>query len=472
MYDVVIIGAGVTGAMTARELSRFNLSVCILEKENDVAMGATKANSAIVHAGFDAKVDSKKAEMNVKGSEMMETVAKELGVKYKRNGSLVVAYDDEQAETIKELYERGIKNGVQDLEIIDSDEIKRKEPNISDKAVLALWAPTGAIICPYELTIAAVGNAMDNGVELIRNFEVKSINKENDVFVISSDNEEVEARYVVNAAGLFADDIAAMVGDNSFNIHPRKGEYMLLDKENAGFVNTTVFGVPSKKGKGILVSPTVDNNIILGPTAVDMEDKTNKETTIEGLDSVMSSALECFPTVPLRSVITSFTGLRAVGDSGDFIIEESKACKNFINAAGIESPGLSSAPAIAEYIRDLLKDSGLVLEEKEDFNPIREHKYRDASEEEKNEMIKKNSKYGRIICRCEGISEGEILDALRQNPKALDLDSVKRRTRSGMGKCQGGFCTPYITDIISKELGISPYEVTKFGKGSNLLVEK
>ena len=313
---------------------------------------------------------------------------------------------------------------------------------------------------------------MDNGAELIRNFEVKSILKENDIFKISSEDMTVEARYVVNAAGLFADEIAEFVGDNSFKIHPRKGEYMLLDKENAGFVNTTVFGVPSKKGKGILVSPTVDNNIILGPTAVDMEDKTNKETTIEGLDSVMTSAVDCFPNVPLRSVITSFTGLRAVGDRGDFIIEESEVCKNFINVAGIESPGLSSAPAIAEYVCEILRDCGLKPDVNEKFNPIRKHKYRDATEEEKNEMIKKNSKYGRIICRCEGISEGEILDALRENPKALDLDSVKRRTRSGMGKCQGGFCTPYITDIISKELGISPYEVTKFGKGSNLLMKK
>ncbi|MBR3966041.1 MAG: NAD(P)/FAD-dependent oxidoreductase [Clostridia bacterium] len=463
MYDVAIIGAGVVGGMIARELSRYNLRTVILEKENDVAMGATKANSAIVHAGFDAKVGSLKAKLNVKGSEMMEQVAKELGVKYKRNGSLVIGFSDEDLETIKELYERGTKNGVRDLAILDREQLREIEPNIGKKATCALHAPTGAIICPYELTVASIGNAMDNGAELITSFEVTSINRENGAYEICSKDQTVSARYVVNAAGVYSDAVAKMVGDDTFTVHPRRGEYILLDKECGTLVSHTIFRTPSKMGKGILVSPTVDGNLITGPTSVDMEDKTDKSTTAEGFAHVIKETAENVEGVPFGKTITSFCGLRAVGSTGDFII--TSPLKGFVNAAGIESPGLSSAPAIAEYIVDILHESGLELHKNKDFNPTRRpmHHFREASIEEKNAIIAKDKSFGKIVCRCETVTEGEILEAIRTNPKPRDLDGVKRRTRSQMGRCQGGFCSPRIVELLSRELGIKYEEVTKFG---------
>lgn len=462
MYDVAIIGAGITGGMIARTLAKYNISICVLEKENDVAMGATKANSAIVHAGFDAKEGSLKARFNVKGSQMMPRVAKELGVKYKNNGSLVIGFDDADRKTIEELYERGCRNGVKGLEILEKDELRGKEPNISDDAICALYAPTGAIICPYELAVAAIGNAMDNGVELKLNFPVLSIESKDGIYEIASENEKVETGFVINAAGLFADEIAKMTGDGSFKIHPRKGEYILLDKECGSLVTHTVFRTPSKMGKGILVSPTVDNNLLLGPTSVDMEDKDDKATTAEGFAKIIKESAENVNGIMLNKSITSFCGLRAVGDSGDFIINSPK--KGFINVAGIESPGLSASPAIAEYVADMLRED-MNLEEKAEYNPIRKpaHYFRDASIEEKNRIIKENKSFGRVICRCETVTEGEIIEAIHTNPGARDLDGVKRRTRAQMGRCQGGFCMPYITEILSRELGIDYESVTKCG---------
>ena len=466
MYDVAIIGAGVVGAMTARKLAAYNLKVCIVEKQNDVAMGATRANSAIVHAGFDAKEGTLKAKLNVKGSEMMEQVTKELGVKYKNNGSLVIGFNDGDTKTIQELYTRGVNNGVKNLKVLDREELKKLEPNISDKAVGALYAPTGAIVCPYELTIAAVGNAMDNGVDLKLNFEVTEIKESANGYNLVSPNETIEAKFIVNAAGVYSDAVANMVGDASFSVHPRRGEYILLDKECGDIVSHTIFRTPSKMGKGILVSPTVDGNLLTGPTSVDMEDKENTATTPEGFAHIIKEAVENVISVPFNKTITSFCGLRAVGSTGDFIITSPK--QGFINAAGIESPGLTASPAIAEYIADMLKEQGLELTEKESYNPIRKpmHYFREASIEEKNEIIKKDKAFGRVICRCETVTEGEILEAIRTNPKPRDLDGVKRRTRAQMGRCQGGFCMPYIVELLAKEMGILYENVTKFGGDS------
>lgn len=466
MYDVTVIGAGVIGGMTARRLSAYNLKVCLLEKENDVAMGATKANSAIVHAGFDAKEGSLKAKFNVKGSEMMAQTAKDLGVKYKNNGSIVIGFNDEDRATLEDLLQRGVDNGVKNLSILEKEELKKLEPNISDNAICALYAPTGAIICPYELTVAAVGNAMDNGAELKLNFEVTDIRKTNDGFEVVSGDEVVKTRCIVNAAGLYADRIAAMVGDTSFDIHPRRGEYILLDKECGDIVSHTIFRTPSKMGKGILVSPTVDGNLLTGPTSVDMEDKEDKATTAEGFAKIIGETCENVEGVPFNKTITSFCGLRAAGSTGDFIINS--PIPGFINLAGIESPGLSASPAIAEYVAEMLAEQGVVLEEKKDYNPTRVamHAFREATIEEKNEVIKKDKSYGKIVCRCEGVTEGEILNAIRTNPRPTDLDGVKRRTRAQMGRCQGGFCSPYIVELLAKEMGV-PYEsVTKSGGGS------
>lgn len=472
MYDVAVIGAGVVGGMIARKLSSYDLEICILEKENDVAMGATRANSAIVHAGFDAKEGSLKALLNVKGSEMMPKIAEELGVKYKNNGSIVIGFNDEDRKTIEELLVRGTKNGVKNLCILEKDELKKREPNISDNVVCALYAPTGSIVCPYELTVAAIGNAMDNGADLELNFKVEKIEDKDGYYCITSGDKTIEARYVVNAAGLYTDEVASMVGDNSFKVHPRRGEYILLDKECGSLVNTTVFRTPSKMGKGILVSPTVDGNLLAGPTSVDMEDKEDNSTHQEGFANIIREANENVNGIPFNKTITSFCGLRAAGDTGDFIINSN--VKNFVNVAGIESPGLSASPAIAEYVMNILKEQGMECNEKADYNPIRKpaHAFREASIEEKNEIIKKNPAYGKIVCRCETVTEGEILEAIRTNPKPRDLDGVKRRTRAQMGRCQGGFCGPQIVEMLANELGIAYEEVTKFGGNSVMNIGK
>lgn len=465
MYDIVIIGAGVVGGMIARELSKYDLGICVLEKEADVAMGATKANSAIVHAGFDAKEGSLKAKMNLRGSRMMPRIAEELGVKYVRNESLVVAFEHERKE-VEAIYERGLKNQVEGLRIVEKEELFELEPNLNPVLSCALLAPTGAIICPYELCISAVGNAMDNGAELKLNFEVSEINKREGYYtIISSDGDSVDARYVINSAGVYSDKIAKMTGDCDFDVHPRRGEYMILDKECGALVQRTVFHTPTKMGKGILVSPTVDGNLLLGPTAVDITDKEDRSVTPEGYEQIIARASDNVSSIPFGKVITSFCGLRAVGSTGDFII---KMRDGVVTLAGIESPGLSSAPAIAEYVAELLCNGGLELRAKANFKAEHRpaHAFNNMTLEQKNEVIARDSRYGRIVCRCEGITEGEIVDAIHTNPGATDVDGIKRRTRSGMGRCQGGFCSPIVVQILARELGISIEEVTKFGKGS------
>ena len=471
MFDAAIIGAGVVGAMVARELAKYQLRVIVLEKENDVAMGASKANSGIVHAGYDCAPGTLKAKLNVEGAAMMEDICRALGVKFKRNGSLVIGFDEDDRKSIEKLMEKAKANGVQ-VELLDKAGIRAIEPNISEAVTCALYAPTGGIVCPYDLTVAALGNAMDNGVKLQRNFPVTAIEKIADGYKLSSEKETVEARFVVNCAGLYSDEIARLAGDDSITVHPRKGEYMLLDKECGDLVSNTIFRTPSKMGKGILVSPTVDGNLLLGPTSVDKEDKENKDTTAEGFAEIITKAKENVPAIPFGKVITSFCGLRAAGNTGDFIITSPE--KGFVNAAGIESPGLSASPAIAKYIAQMLREQGLELAEKTDYIAARvsSHHFRDASLEEKNAMIRENPAYGRIVCRCEGVTEGEILDAIRRNPGATDLDGVKRRTRAQMGRCQGGFCMPYITELLAREQGIAYEAVTKSGGKSVINVGK
>ena len=465
MYDVIIIGAGVVGGMIARRLSAFDLKICLVDKENDVARGATAANSAIVHAGFDAKAGSMKARMNVRGSHMMEQVCAELGVSYKRNGSLVVAFENERAE-VEDIYRRGVENGVEGLRILEKEELFAMEPNLNSDLSCALYAPTGAIVCPYGLTIAAIGNAMDNGAELALNFEVVSITEDAVGYTVTAaDGREIKTRYLINSAGLFSDEIARMLGDESFTVHPRRGEYMLLDKECGRTTSCTIFHTPTKMGKGVLVSPTVHGNLIVGPTATDMEDKRDTATTPEGFADIRAKAGDNVANIPYGKVITSFCGLRSVGSTGDFII---KPVGNAIHLGGIESPGLSSSPAIAEYVEELLRGMGLTLTAKEDYNPYRApaDAFRHMSVAEKNEIIRQDSRYGRIICRCEEVTEGEMVAAIHANPPAYDVDAVKRRTRGGMGRCQGGFCSPEVIRILAREWGVSYDDITKCGHGS------
>lgn len=468
MFEFAVIGAGVVGGMVARELTKFTSDVCILERKSDVALGATRANSAIVHAGYDAYPGSLKARLNVRGSKMMADVCRELGVKYKNNGSLVVGFNEEDEQTLKGLCERGITNGVDGVRVIYRDEILKIEPNIGEGVTVALYAPTGAIVCPYELCMASVGNAMDNGATLKLNFEVKSIEPCDGGYKISSENDIVYAKYVINCAGLYSDEVARMVGDGSFTVNPRRGEYMLLDREVGGHITSTVFRCPSKMGKGVLVSPTVDGNLLVGPTAEDIKDKEDTTTTAAGLAKVRTLAAEQVSRIDFSKVITSFTGLRATGSTGDFIINMPRA--GFLNLAGIESPGLSSAPAIAEYAVELLRDAGVALQMRADFNGIRRpmHFFAMLSTEEKNALIKERPEYAHVICRCETVTEGEILDAIRTNPRPTDVDGVKRRTRASMGRCQGGFCTPYIIELLACEMGVDYTDVTKFGGNSRI----
>lgn len=472
MYDILIIGAGIVGSMIARQLSGYRMQICVADKENDVAMCATKANSAIVHAGFDAMPGTLKARLNVRGSEMMKTVADELGVEYRNNGSLVVAFSEAEVQVLEQLLLRGKQNGVRGLRIIDSNELKEIEPNLSEGIVAALLAPTGAIVCPYRLCIAAMGNAMDNGVEWKRNCEVTGIEAGNGGYRVRTSRGTIEARYVINAAGVYADRIARMVGDASFSIHARRGEYLLFDRECGTVVSHTVFRTPSAMGKGILVTPTPDGNLLLGPTSADIPEKDNTETTAGGMDILISAVRETVKELPLSKSITSFCGLRAVGDTGDFIINS--PISGFINVAGIESPGLSSAPAIAEYVEELLMQQGLTAKKKEVFIARRKpaDQFRKASIAEKNDMIRREPAYGRIVCRCETITEGEILEAIRENPRAYDLDAVKRRTRAQMGRCQGGFCSPRVAELLAQELGVPLEEITKCGGESKVVAGK
>lgn len=472
-YDVAVVGAGVVGGLISRELSRFNIKVALLEKCNDVAMGTTKANSAIVHGGFDAMNGTLKAKLNVEGTALMPEVCEKLHVPYKNNGSLVVAFSDSEMEHVKELYERGIKNGVPRLSVIDRDELRRIEPNISDEAVGALLSESAGIVCPYELTIAAVENAVTNGVEFIRNCEVTEIADNGEDYTLKTTAGDISAKYIINAAGNYSDKLASMVGDDSIELVPRKGEYYVLDKSVGNLAVHTIFQCPNEMGKGILVTPTVDGNLLIGPTAKNIEDKDDITTTPEGLREIVEKALKSVPTVSTRNAITSFAGVRAHPTNDDFIIGWCEKSERFLNVAGVESPGLSSAPAIALFVRDILSEK-LALTEKENYTDTREKpvRFRHMSDEERAELIKKNSAYGRIICRCETITEGEIIDAIKAPAGARDVDGVKRRTRAGMGRCQGGFCGSKVVEILSRELGIPMNEVTKFGGDSKIIYER
>lgn len=471
-YDVAVIGGGVVGALISRELSKYDISVALLERCNDVAMGTTKANSAIVHGGFDALPGTLKAKLNVRGTELMPQICEKLNVPYRNNGSLVLAFSESEMEHVHTLFDRGIKNGVPNLEIINGDKVREFEPHVSQEVVGALLSNSAGIVCPYELTIAATENAVSNGVEFIRNCEVKAISY-NDGFTLDTTVGEITASYIINAAGNHCDEIANMIGDNSIKLVARKGEYYLLDKSFGFLADHTIFQCPNEMGKGVLVTPTVDGNLLIGPSATDEDNKDNVDTTPEGLEFVVSKAMKSVPSLNVRGAITSFAGVRAHPVTDDFIIGCSDKNDKFINVAGIESPGLSAAPAIAEYVADILFTS-FKAEKKKDAKDTRKApvRFRHMTKSQREELIKENSAYGRIICRCETITEGEILDAIHAPAGARDVDGVKRRTRAGMGRCQGGFCGSKVVEILSRELGVPMNEITKFGGDSKIIFER
>ena len=472
MLDIIIIGAGVSGSAIARELSRYKAKILVLEKEEDVCCGTSKANSAIVHGGFDAQTGSLMAKLNVRGSNLMEQLSKDLDFHYDRCGSLVLCMAEEDRPKLRKLYEKGVANGVKELRIIDREDLVRMEPNVSDEAVAALWAPSGAIVCPFGLNIALAENAAANGAAFAFNTQVVGLEQVEGGWLVHTSQGDFLAKVVINAAGVHAGQIHNLVSPEEMTIINRRGDYYLLDK-TAKCVSHTIFTLPNRMGKGVLVSPTVHGNTIVGPTAIDIPDPENTATTGDGLRQAGEKAAYMIKNLPLRQVITSFAGLRAHHVDHDFIIEEVEGAPGFVDVAAIESPGLSASPAIGEYVAELVQDM-LKLEEKEDFIATRKGIVNPAalSPEERNALIKENPAYGQIICRCESISEGEILDAIHRPLGARSLDGVKRRVRAGMGRCQGGFCAPRVMEILARELGIDQLEVTKAGPGSELLVGK
>ncbi len=468
MFDVIIIGAGVSGCAIARELSRKQANILVVDRAEDVCCGTTKANSAIVHAGYDAPRGSLMAKLNVEGSRRMQTLSRELDFPYKNNGSLVVMTDEKDRGRLEALLENGRANGVPGLRIVERRELLEMEPHISDDAVAALYAPTGAIVCPFGLTYALAENAAQNGVQFRFDTCITDVQKTERGWRVCSDTDQWETRVVVNAAGVYADAIHNMVCEDEMTILPRKGEYFLLDRSVEGYVTHTIFQLPGKFGKGVLISPTVHGNTIVGPTATDEEDKEYTGTTAAGLEELRVKSARAVKNLPLRQTITSFAGLRAHELRHRFFIEE--AAPGFVDCAGIESPGLSSAPAIGTMVAELVTKR-LGLQEDPQFDPIRKGilNPQQLPFAERAALIKENPAYGQVICRCETVTEGEIVDAIHRVPGARSIDGVKRRTRAGMGRCQGGFCSPRVLEIIARELGLSLEEVTKSGGGSRLI---
>ena len=471
MYDAIIIGSGIIGTSVARFLSKYKGKFLVLEKEDDVSCGTTKANSGIVHAGFDAKPGSKKAYYNVRGAKMYPSLAKELDFPFEINGAFVLSFTEEGLEGLRELLEKADANGVEGVSILTGDEIRKMEPNVAPNVKYGLYAKTSGIVSPYEMCIAMAENAASNGVTFKFNEEVISLKKNVDVFEVKTKNNTYEAKVVINAAGLYSDSINNMISNVKYHITPRKGEYVLLDREFESITSKTLFQLPTKMGKGILVTKTCHGNILVGPTATDQIDKDDVATTYLGLKEAWDKGNLSVNNLPRGGIITQFSGLRAHEDKNDFTVEWSKDTKGLFNLIGIESPGLASSPAIAlDTANEVAKF--LKLEENKDFNPIR-HAIKRVShmnDEELKEALKKDKNYGHIICRCEVVSEAEIRESIRRVPGARDLDGVKRRTRAGMGRCQMGFCTPKIMAILAEELGIDIKDVSKSGHNSKLIL--
>ena len=484
MYDVIIIGAGVSGCAVARELARTEMKIAVLEKASDVCEGTSKANSGIVHAGYDAVPGTLKARLNLAGSRKMEALSKELDFSYKKNGSIVLCFDEKDIGKLEELKARGEANGVEELSILNREELLALEPNVGDDAVAALYAPTGGIVCPFGLTIALAENAAVNGVEFCFGEEVEAIERKEQGYLIRTGNGGYEAKVVVNAAGVYADKLHNMVSDSKMEIVPRKGEYLLYDKNVGNLVSHTLFQLPTALGKGILVTPTVHGNLLTGPTALDIPDKEGTQTSADGMKQVTAKAALSVKNIPGREVITSFAGLRAhvavppraaeavAAMEEDFVIGEAADAPGFIDVAGMESPGLSCAPAVGEYVAEMVR-AILKPREKKDFVSTRKGIpcMESASDEERQRLIKENPAYGNVICRCEMVTEGEILEAIRRPLGAKTTDGVKRRTRAGMGRCQSGFCNPKVVEILARELNVDEGAIRKAGGDSWYLLE-
>ena len=470
MYDVVIIGCGVVGAAAAYELARYKLRVAVLEAAADIAAGTTKANSAIIHAGYDPEPGTLMARLNVEGNRLTGEICEKLQVPFKRVGSLVAAFSPEQLPTLQALYGRGCKNGVPGLRLLSGMEARAMEPGLSEEVCGALFAPSAGIIDPWGFAIAMAETAVRGGVELRRDCPVTGIEDTGAGFVLHTPAGDVAARFVLNAAGVDADRVHEMLEPNDWQTLPSRGEYYLLDKSEHDRVSRVIFQCPGPEGKGVLVAPTIHGNLICGPNAEAVEDRLDLGNTAAGMAEVRAKASRSVPGIQWRQNIRNFAGLRANTTRSDFIIEESGAHPGFIDLAGIKSPGLSSAPAIAKMAAEMLAADGLALEPDPDFVDKREHiVFKNLSAEEKNELIRKDPRYGRVVCRCETITEGEIVAALHSPIPPRSINGVKRRCNAGMGRCQGGFCGPRVQEIIARELGLDQAEVLLEQAGSTIL---
>lgn len=472
--EILIVGAGVAGAFAARELARYDVSVCVVEQGYDVAVSTSGANSGIVHAGYDTVPGSVESGYDAAGNRLFPQLAAELGFAYRNTGSLVLAFTESDTAKIGELCRRGQAKGIPGLEIISGERARELEPALSERVVQALHAPSAGVVSPYEVTHAAMENAVENGVLLRRDCRVEAIARETHAgtaFSVSTTAGTIRCRFLVNAAGLYADDISRMAGDASFSIHPRKGEYLLLDKVRGDLVGRVIFQPPTRMGKGILISPTVEGNLLLGPNARDITDRDDDATTEQGLAEVLRGARKSVPGLDAGAVITTFAGQRAIASTQDFIIGESPAVPGLIQLAGLKSPGLTAAPAIGAHLPFLLRQAGMHLEARRDFDPFRRRPKRlsEMTPGEMDRAVCADPDYGRIVCRCETVSEAEVTAAIRAPVGSDTLDGVKRRTRAGTGRCQGGFCTPRLLAVLSRELGVPMEEITKCGPGSRIL---
>ena len=468
MYDCIIIGAGVIGCAVAREMTRYTPNVCILEKESDVCEGTTKANSAIVHSGYDAVPGSKKAYYNVIGNKLYDALSEDLDIPFKRNGSLVLCFHEEHRAQLLELLRRGEQNGVPFLRIVEKEELREMEPHVTPEAVCALWAPTGGIVCPFTLCIAMAENAATNGASFFFDREVTSVERIDSGFLVVAGENRYEGKTVVNAAGVFADKLSCAAGGMSFGITPRRGEYCVMDKTVGYLVKNTIFQLPGPKGKGVLVTPTIHGNLLVGPNAEDIGDKQDTSTTAFGISLILETAAMSVDKLP-QATIASYAGLRAHPKSDDFYVGEDDAVPGLFHAAGIESPGLTAAPAIGVALGEAISKR-LGLFNRVDFQGKRRGiaKFSEMDDAQRQEALKRNPAYGNIVCRCETVTEAEVVDAIHRVPGARTLDGVKRRTRCGTGRCQGGFCMPKVSHILSRELDVPMQSITKRGKGSTL----
>ena len=473
MVDVVVIGSGIMGAAVARELSKYNLDIIVLEKEHDVSNGTTKANSAIIHAGYDAQNGTLMAKYNALGNAMFDDLCKEIDAPFKRCGSLVLAFSEEERKHLEVLHDRGIKNGIPGIKILEKAEILKREPNINKEVVAALYAPTAGVIGPWEFTIKLLENAAENGVDIQTDSKVLDIKKLKNGYLIKLEDREILTKTIINASGVFADELNSMVSNDKFKIIPRKGEYFLLDKVQGILTSSVIFQCPTALGKGVLVAQTIHGNLITGPTALDIDDKEDVSNTIIEMDNIKKQAIKSIPEINFRDNIRNFAGLRAESDRGDFIIGEASDAEGFFNIAGTKSPGLSSAPAIALDIASQVLNRLENITKKEVFKQNRPQiHFMELSPEEKAKVIAKDPRYGRIICRCENITEGEIVDVVHRMVGAKTVDGIKKRCRPGSGRCQGGFCGPRVQEILARELGRELDKIVLDKKGAYILIGK